>query len=128
MTPKQRNTAIVITAIVLLAGAGIAGAAYYTGKNDATPVAQTTTTTTHVKTAHRDINWDKPAPVQAAPVQQVSCNDGNIVGMVTGGALGGVAGSQIGKGNGKTAATIGGAVGGAYLGKQYIPTQNVTCR
>lgn len=72
------------------------------------------------------ISWNEPR--QAAQPQVPSCDDGNIVGLVLGGAAGGVAGNQIGKGNGNTAATIGGAVGGAYLGKEYIPTKNVTCR
>lgn len=76
------------------------------------------------------ITWNEPRNVQ--PVQQARpapppCNDGNIVGLALGGIGGGLAGNQIGKGSGNTAATIGGAVGGAYLGKEFIPTENVTC-
>ena len=63
----------------------------------------------------------------AQPVQP-RCDDSNIVGTIVGGAGGGIVGSQVGKGSGKTAATIGGVLGGAYLGNQYIPTRNVTCR
>lgn len=76
------------------------------------------------------ITWNEPR--QAQPVQQARpaappCNDGNIVGLALGGIGGGIAGNQIGKGSGNTVATIGGAVGGAYLGKEFIPTENVTC-
>ena len=72
------------------------------------------------------IAWNEPR--QAPKPQAPACDDGNIVGYVLGGAAGGIAGNQIGKGNGKTAATIGGTLGGAYLGGEYIPTHNVTCR
>lgn len=65
---------------------------------------------------------------QPAPQQVANCDDGNIVGMALGGVTGGILGNQVGKGSGNTAATIGGAVGGAYVGKEYIPTRNVTCR
>ena len=68
---------------------------------------------------------------QTQPQQQEvasNCDDHNIVGTGLGTATGVVVGSKIGKGSGKTAATIGGAVAGAYLGNQYIPTHNVTCR
>lgn len=77
------------------------------------------------------ITWNEPR--NAEPVQPVRtaaappCNDGNIVGLALGGIGGGIAGNQIGKGSGNTVATIGGAVGGAYLGKEFIPTENVTC-
>lgn len=66
---------------------------------------------------------------QAAPTPQVAnCDDGNILGHVLGGAAGGVVGSQIGSGSGQTAATIAGTLGGAYVGGEYIPTHNATCR
>lgn len=65
---------------------------------------------------------------QVAHQQVVKCNDSNIVGTVAGGVLGGIVGNQFGGGAGKTAATIGGTLGGAYVGNQYIPTRNVTCR
>lgn len=80
-------------------------------------------------TKKQQISWNEPRQ-QAQPVQatQPACDDSNIVGLVLGGAAGGLAGNQIGKGSGNTVATIGGAVGGAYLGKEYIPTKNVTCR
>jgi len=82
--------------------------------------------------SQNSITWNQPAPVKAqatAPVQTASnCDDGNVLGLVLGGAAGGIAGSQIGSGSGKTAATIGGALGGAYLGGEYIPLKNATCR
>jgi uncharacterized protein YcfJ len=70
------------------------------------------------------ITWND-APTHDAPPP---CNDGNIVGKVLGGVGGGVVGSQIGSGSGQTVATIGGTLGGAYLGGEYTPTENVTCR
>ena len=73
------------------------------------------------------ISWNEPRQQPTAQPARPPCNDGNIVGLALGGIGGGIAGNQIGKGSGKTVATIGGAVGGAYLGKEYIPTDNVTC-
>lgn len=67
-----------------------------------------------------------PAP-PPMPAQQPACDDGNIAGTVLGGAAGGVIGSQIGDGSGQTAATIAGVAGGALLGREYIPTRNITC-
>jgi outer membrane lipoprotein SlyB len=64
----------------------------------------------------------------AQPVQTVRCDDGNIAGYIAGGAAGGILGNQVGKGKGNTAATIGGTLTGAYLGGQYMPLRNVTCR
>lgn len=71
-----------------------------------------------------------PAPVpppMPAQQQKPACDDGNIIGTVVGGAAGGLVGSQIGSGSGQTVATIGGIAAGALLGKEYIPSQNVTC-
>ena len=68
------------------------------------------------------------AVAAAAPVEIPRCNDSNILGTVAGGAAGGIAGNQLGKGSGNTAATIVGTLGGAYLGNQYIPLNNATCR
>ena len=59
---------------------------------------------------------------------QPRCDDSNVLGYVAGGAAGGIVGNQIGKGSGNTAATIAGTLGGAYLGGQYIPLKNATCR
>lgn len=78
----------------------------------------------------------QPAPVQARHRQDASrqqaaapkCNDSNIVGTLAGGVLGGIVGNQFGHGSGRAATTIGGTLGGAYVGNQYIPTRNVTCR
>lgn len=70
----------------------------------------------------------EPAAAPASVAQTApACDDGNIAGTVLGGAAGGIVGSQIGNGSGQTAATIGGVVGGALLGREYIPTHNVTC-
>jgi uncharacterized protein YcfJ len=66
--------------------------------------------------------------IASAQPAQPRCNDGNVLGYVAGGAVGGIAGNQVGKGSGNTAATIAGTLGGAYLGGQYIPLNNVTCR
>lgn len=78
------------------------------------------------------VTWNGERRLSAANsqqnVQQPACDDGNIVGTIVGGLGGGVVGSQIGSGNGQTVATIGGTLGGAYLGNQYLPTRNVTCR
>lgn len=76
------------------------------------------------------ITWNDTPSQPVQPIRTAAatpCSDGNIVGLALGGIGGGIAGNQIGKGSGKTAATIGGAVGGAYLGKEFIPTENVTC-
>lgn len=70
----------------------------------------------------------QPQTQQVAYNNQPRCNDGNVLGTVAGGLAGGVVGSQVGKGSGKTAATIGGTLGGAYLGNQFIPLHNATCR
>lgn len=67
-------------------------------------------------------------PQVVAAADQPRCDDGNILGHVAGGVGGGIVGNQVGKGKGNTAATIAGTLGGAYLGGQYIPLKNVTCR
>lgn len=85
------------------------------------------TVTTHKEVKAKPVQAAaQPAPQQVA--QQPACDDGNIAGTVLGGAAGGVIGSQIGDGSGQTAATIAGVAGGALLGREYIPTRNVTCR
>jgi len=68
------------------------------------------------------------ASAQTTQTTQPRCDDSNVLGYLAGGAAGGVLGNQVGKGKGNTAATIGGTLGGAYLGGQYIPLKNVTCR
>ena len=65
--------------------------------------------------------------VQLAQAQP-PCDDKNILGTLAGGVAGGVLGNQVGSGSGRTVATVGGAVGGAYLGNEYLPTRNATCR
>ena len=90
------------------------------------PVIEKVATKKSEPTKRQQIAWNDPQP---APQKQTpACDDKNIVGYVLGGAAGGIAGNQIGKGTGNTAATIGGTLGGAYLGGEYIPTRNVTCR
>jgi len=81
------------------------------------------------ETTRERVAVSEPAAPAPQPVaQQPACDDGNIAGTVLGGAAGGVIGSQIGDGNGQTAATIAGVAGGALLGREYIPTRNITCR
>lgn len=88
------------------------------------------TETNHERVAAVEPAAGERAPVpQQQPTQQApACDDGNIAGTVLGGAAGGIIGSQIGDGNGQAAATIAGVAGGALLGREYIPTQNITCR
>jgi uncharacterized protein YcfJ len=83
----------------------------------------------HQATGTRTARKSMPHEQQWASAQITSlCDDGNVAGYVAGGIAGGVLGNQIGKGHGNTAATIGGTLGGAYLGGQYMPTHNITCR
>lgn len=114
-TKNQPSTRTILFAVIgifaLLLSVGTA--AYFIGNGNKE-------TRTIVRT-----NTIQPTATQ----QQVEdCDDGNIVGMALGGVAGGLLGNQVGKGSGNTAATIGGTVGGAYLGKDHIPTRNVTCR
>lgn len=89
------------------------------------PVAAKTVSTVREERVVKNTTQPAPQPQQApAP----ACDDGNIAGTVLGGAAGGVIGSQIGDGSGQTAATIAGVAGGALLGREYIPTRNITCR
>ena len=114
---KKALFAIGSVAILLFA---VAATAYFTSR---APEQKTVSTITH--TPHRaQAVAPQPAPVQ----QAANCDDGNVVGLAAGGLVGGLLGNQVGKGSGNTAATIGGAVGGAYLGKEHLPTKNVTCR
>lgn len=124
MKPNHKNYIVIAVAATLLT-AGVAAAASYITKENirseqavATPVKKPVAarTATHTNAS--------AAPQSAAP----RCNDNNVLGYVAGGAAGGILGSQVGKGNGNTAATIGGTLGGAYLGGQYIPLHNATCR
>lgn len=104
-----------------------AGASALVTNHIANSKEETKIVSTKKPRAHKEqITWNEPR--QAAQPQAPACDDGNIVGLALGGVAGGVAGNQIGKGSGNTVATIGGAVGGAVLGKEYIPTRNVTCR
>ena len=113
----QRNHLIAaVGGIILLIGLSAGAAAYVTQstmKDDKS---------VSVPRAERIVVREQAA----APMP--ACDDGNIVGHVLGGAAGGVVGSQIGSGSGQTAATIAGTLGGAYVGGEYIPTRNVTCR
>lgn len=112
-----------IFALVLLTASASAWVARDMEWPDKPLFQKTASSTYQTQTRQEDIAWNEPRR-QAAP----PCDDGNIVGKVVGGVGGGVAGSQIGSGSGKTAATIGGTLGGAYLGGEYLPTRNVTCR
>jgi uncharacterized protein YcfJ len=117
--------------------ASIAGAAAFVNHDEKSPVVASTTKTktVHAATAKKDLPWlesnkgnKKLAPGPQVAAAQPACNDSNILGIVAGGVAGGVLGSTVGRGNGRTAATIAGTAGGAYLGNQFIPLQNVTCR
>lgn len=105
----------IATAALLLVASSAALASYLVaGEKEKKPVS----------TAHA-------VPLQKVAAAQPSlprCDDSNILGYVAGGAAGGIVGNQVGKGSGNTAATIGGTLAGAYLGGQYIPLRNATCR
>jgi uncharacterized protein YcfJ len=115
---KRSQLFAVIGGVVLLIALTAGAAAYVTQAtiNDDKSVS--------LPRAERVVVHQQAALVPPA----ANCDDGNIVGHVLGGAAGGVAGSQIGSGSGQTAATIAGTLGGAYVGGEYIPTRNVTCR
>lgn len=123
MQPKTKQITIitiaVIALVVLSAGASVLITRQAIAPEKPAAVKQITKKET--------INWNN-ATAQPAPAPVPNCDDGNIVGALAGGVGGGVVGSAVGDGNGKTAATIAGTLGGAYLGKEYIPTENVTCR
>ena len=119
----------VVALVILAAGAS----ALVTQKviEDKPAVEKTAAAPKHKTAKSEKITWNEPRqaqPAQQAQAAPASCDDYNIVGIGLGAVAGGVAGNQIGSGRGQDLATIGGALGGAYLGKQYIPTHNVTCR
>ena len=119
---KRTHLMAAVAGVILLIGLTAGAAAYVTQSAIKDEMAAAPPRTERV-VIHKEA---APAP---APAQQVAnCDDGNIVGHVLGGAAGGVVGSQIGSGSGQTAATIAGTLGGAYVGGEYIPTRNVTCR
>ncbi|HEY8192276.1 MAG TPA: glycine zipper 2TM domain-containing protein [Alphaproteobacteria bacterium] len=123
MQRKTRQITIITIAVIALVALS-AGASALITRNTVAPEKPAAV---HHTVKKETVNWNNAA-AQPAPAPVPNCDDGNIVGALVGGAGGGVVGSQVGKGNGKTAATIAGALGGAYLGKEYIPTENVTCR
>ena len=110
----------------LLLVAMTAGASAYVATNIAKEDTVKTKTVSKSSGGEK-ITWNEPRQTQPAAPARTACDDGNVVGAVVGGVGGGVVGSQIGKGSGKTAGTIAGTLGGAYLGRELIPTQNVTC-
>ncbi len=117
---RQHIAVIAVGAGILVAATAGASALVMNQQNLAKTKAATS------QAAHKEeIRWNDSTP---PPQKVVNCDDGNVVGAIAGGVGGGVLGSQLGDGKGKTAATIGGTLGGAYLGKEYIPTENVTCR
>ncbi|MGQ0527681.1 MAG: glycine zipper 2TM domain-containing protein [Alphaproteobacteria bacterium] len=113
-----------IFALVLMTASASALITRQIDAKDDKPVIEKTATSTR-KARREDISWNDTR-TQQQPLPP--CDDGNVVGKVLGGVSGGVVGSQVGGGSGKTAATIGGTLGGAYLGGEYIPTRNATCR
>lgn len=121
MRKKQRQILLLSLGAILLI-AVTAGASTYLLTQDDKPAVKAESR------AQNAIQWDQGTQASAAPPPQPRCDDGNIVGKVVGGVGGGAAASSVGKGKGKTAATIAGTLGGAYLGGEYLPTRNVTCR
>jgi uncharacterized protein YcfJ len=119
---KRSHLIAVIGGVILLIGLTAGAAAYVT---QATIKDEKSVS---VPRAERVVIHQEAAPAPAPAQQAANCDDGNIVGHVLGGAAGGVVGSQVGSGSGQTAATIAGTLGGAYVGGEYIPTRNVTCR
>jgi uncharacterized protein YcfJ len=130
MTRKHTIAAIIGAVMLVLLTAG--ASALITREmisEDKTPLETSAKVSSYRPHKRETITWNEQR--QAPPHQQVAtrnCDDGNVVGKVLGGVGGGVLGSQVGSGTGQTAATIGGTLGGAYLGGEYIPTDNVTCR
>ncbi len=123
---RKHITAGCIGGIALIALTATASALITRKSVDKEPVVaeeKISHTTTHKTNERVAVTQPSPAPQPVAS----ACNDGNIAGTVIGGAAGGVVGSQIGSGSGQTAATIAGVAGGALLGREYIPTHNVTC-
>lgn len=120
MKSMDRKLIMAGIAVIALVTSAAVATAYYTQ----TPKQVTKTTITAQKTPHRT---PPQKMASAGPVQQ-QCDDSNVLGYIAGGAGGGIVGNQIGKGSGNTAATIAGVLGGAYLGGQYIPLRNATCR
>ncbi len=120
----------VATIVVLAATAAIAS--YATRESiESSPIKTEQAVIEHHTQAHQEQRLASTEPARQ-PVQHTAanppCDDKNIVGTVGGAAAGGLVGSQIGHGTGKTVAVIGGVLGGGYLGNQYIPTRNVSCR
>ena len=131
MTKREKLLTLGLACALVVAT--VAGAAAFVNREGAVVSAESVKKTK--QTASKDLPWvdKKTEPKAPAPRQQVAaaepqCKDGNILGTIAGGIAGGAASSAIGKGTGKTAATIAGTMGGAYLGNQYIPLQNTTCR
>lgn len=122
---RVNKKAVLLTAAAIAALVASVALASYVAKNQDMAQAEP-----YKPVAHSPYKNAPTAPKQVAQAQpqQPACNDSNIIGTAIGGIGGGVLGSQIGSGSGKTAATIGGALGGAYLGNQYIPTRNATCK
>lgn len=121
-TPTRSNAPIIVAiiagAIALIALTAMA-ATYLARPATPEPAKQVTV-------IHRNsgTHYANQQPVARDP----ACDDKNIVGTGLGAVAGGVLGNQIGGGKGRTVATVGGALGGAYLGNEYLPTRNVTCR
>lgn len=120
---RKHMIALGAAAVVLVASSAAAGA-FIIQNMDKPPERAAV----HQVSQKESIHWNQQARAQQPQPQKVACDDNNIVGTAVGGLVGGVAGSQVGHGNGKTAATIGGTLGGAYLGNQFIPARNATCR
>lgn len=124
MKRKHIILASLAAAFVLVSAVGASAFVTHSLMKEEKPTTQAARSSTKETIAWNDRRATAPQPAQPAR----NCEDGNIVGKIAGGVAGGIAGNQIGSGNGQTAATIGGTLGGAYLGGEYIPTRNITCR
>lgn len=117
----MKNTQFfLLGAAVLTLMAGTAVATMYVANSDEKPAPK--------QQQARIYHQQQPLAYAGTQPSQPACDDKNIVGTLAGGVAGGVLGNQIGSGSGRTVATVGGALGGAYLGNEYLPTRNVTCR
>jgi uncharacterized protein YcfJ len=109
---KSMMTGLVVGAVVVTAGAAMAG---FKGR-DATPdhaeVLAVTPVTETVRTP-REVCSDH-AVTRQAPVK----DERRITGTVSGAVIGGVLGNQVGGGSGKKLATVAGAAAGGYAGNQ----------
>src|SRR5262245_20153986 len=109
---KSLITGLIVGAVVVTAGAAIAGWDYkernpkYAEVLDVDPVSKTISTPRQV--------CNDEAVTQRAPVK----DEKRVAGTVIGAVVGGVLGHQVGSGDGKKIATAAGAAAGGYAGNK----------